>query len=66
MALNIEDIGEIDQVIGHWCLSRVPPHFKKSVDYDYEIDGQTLTIVKVRSARQGSPVKAHLRVKLFI
>ena len=55
MALSIEVIGEIDQVVGRWCLTRVPPHLKKSVDYDYEIDGQTVTIIEVRPAWQGSP-----------
>ena len=55
MALSIKDIGEIDQVVGQWCLNRVPPHLKTSVDYDYEIDGQAVTIIEVRPAWQGAP-----------
>ena len=55
MALSIEDIGEIDQVVGQWCLNRVPPQLKKSVDYDYEIDGQAVSILEVRPAWKGSP-----------
>ena len=55
MALSIEDIGEIDQVVGQWCLNRVPPQLKKSVDYDYEIDGQAVTFIEVRPAWKGSP-----------
>ena len=55
MALTIEDIGEIDQVVGQGGLNRVPPHLKKTVDYDYEIDGQAVIIIEVRPAWQGSP-----------
>ena len=55
MALSIEDIGVIDQVVGQWCLNCVPPQLKKSVDYDYEIDGQAVTIIEVRPAWKGSP-----------
>lgn len=55
MALSIKDIGEIDQVVGQWCLNRVPPHLKTSVDYDYKIDGQAVTIIEVRPAWQGAP-----------
>ena len=55
MALSVEDIGEIDHVVGQWCLNRVPPQLKKSVDYDYEIDGQAVTIIEVRPSWQGSP-----------
>jgi hypothetical protein len=53
--LSIEDIGEIDQVVGQWCLARVPAHLKQSVDYDYEIDGQAVTILEVRPAWRGTP-----------
>ena len=55
MALSIEHIGEIDQVVGDWCLARVPAHLKQSVDYDYEIDGQAVTILEVRPAWRGTP-----------
>ena len=50
MAFSFEDIGEIDQVVGQWCLNRVAPQLKKSVDYDYERDGQAVTIIEVRPA----------------
>jgi hypothetical protein len=59
MAFSIEDIGEIDQVVGQWCLNRVPPHLKKSVDYDYEIDGQAVIIIEVRPAWQGCTRRSH-------
>jgi hypothetical protein len=64
MALSIEDIGEVDQVVGDWCLARVPAHLKQSVDYDYEIDGQAVTILEVRPAwtlmaSPNSPTSGH-------
>ena len=55
MTLSIEDLGGIDEIIGQWCVRKVPPELKKSVDYDYEIDGQAVTILEVRPAWRGSP-----------
>jgi hypothetical protein len=60
MALSIKDIGEIDQVVGQWCLNRVPPHLKTSVDYDYEIDGQAVTIIEVRPPGKGHLAKSRV------
>ena len=72
MALSLEQIGEIDQVVGDWCLARVPAHLKQSVDYDYEIDGQAVTILEVRPAWRGTsgevtrvPVAKFRFVKIF-
>ena len=31
---------------GQRCLNRVPPHLKKTVDYDHEIDAQAVTIIQ--------------------
>ena len=55
MTLSIEDIGEIDQVVSQWCLTRVPAHLKQSINYDNEIDGQAVTILEVRPAWRGAP-----------
>lgn len=54
MALSIEEIGEIDHVIGEWCLKKVPPAIKAQVDYDYEIDGQAVVLLEVRPVWQGA------------
>jgi len=53
MALSLEQIGEIDQVVGDWCLARVPAHLKQSVDYDYEIDGQAVTLFVSEACLEG-------------
>lgn len=55
MAFSIQDIGKIDHLIGQWCLNRVPPHLKKEIDHDYEIDGQAVTLLEVRPLWQGQP-----------
>lgn len=55
MAFSIQDLGEIDRVIGQWCLYRVPMHLKKDIDHDYEIDGQAVTILEVRPVWRGPP-----------
>jgi len=55
MAFNIDDLGEIDTIIGQWCLEKVPPHLKKQIDHDYEIDGQSVTICEVRPLFLGKP-----------
>ena len=40
MTFSIEQLGEIDNVVGKWCVARVPPELKSQIDHDYEIDGQ--------------------------
>lgn len=55
LAFGIEDIGEIDRIIGQWCLNRVRPELKKEIDHDYEIDGQSVTIMEVRPVWRGQP-----------
>lgn len=53
MALSIEDLGEIDLIIGQWCLEKVPPELKHQIDHDYEVDGQSVMIFEVRPLWQG-------------
>lgn len=55
MAFFIEQLGEIDDVVGQWCLNKVPPHLKRQVDYDYEVDGQSVIIFEVRPRFMGKP-----------
>lgn len=55
MAFSIEDLGDIDHIVGQWCLLKVPTELKKNIDYDYEIDGQSVTIFEVRPAWRGQP-----------
>lgn len=55
MAFSIEDLGDIDHIVGQWSLLKVPPELKKQIDYDYEIDGQSVTISEVRPAWRGQP-----------
>ena len=55
MALSIEDLGEIDKVIGRWCLARVLPQLKGLIDYDYEVDDQAVSIFEVRPVWRGEP-----------
>lgn len=55
MAFSIEDLGDIDLIVGQWCLAKVPPELKKQVDYDYEVDSQSVTIFEVRPLWRGQP-----------
>jgi len=55
MALDIETVGEIDAVIGSWCLNKVTASIKAKLDHDYEIDGQAVTLFEVRPIWRGSP-----------
>ena len=55
MAFSIEQLGEIDDVVGQWCLNKVPPHLKRQVDYDYEVEGQSVIIFEVRPRFMGEP-----------
>lgn len=55
MALNIDQLGDIDHVIGHWCLAKVPPNLKTEVDYDYEIENQSVLLLEVRPVWRGEP-----------
>ncbi len=55
MAFTIEDLGDIDLIVGQWCLEKVPPHLKQQIDHDYEIDGQAVTIFEVRPLWRGQP-----------
>ena len=55
MTLSIESEVEIDNLVGSWCLARVEPHLKHSIDFDYEIDGQAVTIYEVRPVWRGPP-----------
>jgi hypothetical protein len=57
MSLSLEAIGEIDHIVGQWCLNRVPPPLKHKLDYDYEIDGQAVTLLEVRPVWRGPPGK---------
>jgi len=45
--LSIEDLGEVDRVVGQWCLKQVPVEIKHQVDYDYEVEGQSVVIFEV-------------------
>ncbi|MEY3613273.1 MAG: hypothetical protein RJB14_2995 [Pseudomonadota bacterium] len=53
MPLSIETLGEIDRVVGQWCLHMAPVHIKAQLDYDYEVDGQAVTIFEVRPLWRG-------------
>ena len=53
MAFSIEQLGEIDSVIGQWCVLRVPSKLKKQIDHDYEVDGQSVTLLEVRPLWRG-------------
>lgn len=55
MSLSIETLGEIDRVIGQWCLNLAPAHIKAQLDYDYEVDGQAVTVFEVRPLWRGAP-----------
>ena len=55
MAFSNEELGEIDSIISEWCLNKVPVQLKSKIDYDYEIDGQAVSIFEVRPKWQGSP-----------
>jgi len=55
MAFSIEEIGEIDHLVGDWCVQRVPAELKSKIDHDYEIDGQAVTILEVRPLWRGKP-----------
>jgi hypothetical protein len=55
MTLSIESEVEIDNLVGSWCLARVEPHLKHSIDFDYEISGQAVTIYEVRPVWRGPP-----------
>ena len=48
MAFSNEELGEIDSIISEWCLNKVPVQLKSKIDYDYEIDGQAVSIFEVR------------------
>ena len=55
MAFSIQEIGRIDHIVGDWCIRRVPPEIKKTLDHDYEIDGQAVTLLEVRPLKRGLP-----------
>lgn len=55
MAFDIQALGQIDNIAGQWCLQKVSPHLKREIDYDYEIDGQAVTILEVRPRWRGKP-----------
>ena len=55
MTFSIEQLGEVDNVIGKWCVARVPPELKSQIDHDYEIDGQAVTLFEVRPMWRGTP-----------
>jgi hypothetical protein len=55
MALEMKTEGLIDIYVGQWCLNKVPPHLKREIDYDYEIDGQAVSIFEVRPKWKGQP-----------
>ena len=66
MAFSNDELGEIDAIVGHWCLSRVKPELKSKIDYDYEIDDQAVTLLEVRPAWRGAPgEKTRLPVAKF-
>jgi hypothetical protein len=48
MTFSIEQLGEIDRIIGQWCVLKVPPEIKNQIDHDYEVDGQAVTLLEVR------------------
>jgi hypothetical protein len=53
VTFSIEKLGEIDSVIGNWCIARVPPEIKNEVDHDYEVDGQSVSLFEVRPLWHG-------------
>jgi len=53
VALSIEEVGQIDGLVGQWCLSKVPPKLKNKIDHDYEVDGQAVTIFEIRPHWRG-------------
>ena len=55
MSLTIETLGEVDRVLGQWCLGQVPMRIKHEVDYDYEVEGQSVLIFEVRPLWRGQP-----------
>ena len=55
MTFSIEELGQIDSVIGQWCVARVPPEIKNQIDHDYEVDGQAVTLLEVRPMWRGPP-----------
>jgi hypothetical protein len=55
MSLAIETLGEIDRVVGQWCLNKAPVEIKHQVDYDYEVVGQSVVILEVRPVWRGQP-----------
>jgi hypothetical protein len=55
MAFSFEEIGRIDHVVGDWCIHRVPPEVKRHLDYDYEVQGQAVTLFEVRPFWRGAP-----------
>lgn len=64
MTFSIEQLGEIDKVIGQWCLARVPPELKSQIDHDYEIDGQAVTLFEVCAKDRQCVVDLQLRYKV--
>ena len=67
MTFSIEQLGEIDKVIGQWCVARVPPELKSQIDHDYEIDGQAVRGLKLDEAvgkmrgEVGAPIKLKMQ-----
>ena len=55
MAFSIKQLGDIDYLVGQWCLLLAPLEIKKDLDYDYEIDGQTVSVFEVRPLWRGKP-----------
>ena len=55
MTFSIEQLGEIDRIIGQWCVLKVPPDIKNQIDHDYEVDGQAVTLLEVRPMWRGPP-----------
>lgn len=55
MTFSTEELGVIDNIIGQWCLTRVPPKLKSKIDHDYEVDGQAVTLFEVRPVWRGPP-----------
>ena len=53
MTFSIEQLGEIDSIIGLWCVRRVAPEIKNQIDHDYEVDGQAVTLLEVRPMWRG-------------
>ena len=55
MAFTIQELGNIDHLIGQWCVLKSPSEIKKELDYDYEIDGQAVAVLEVRPLWRGKP-----------